>query len=312
MPRSPKPESNAMPNLPRPAQTPDLAPHPVPTLCDTCRATGTAGASPFEDLAGLLDFTPVPVRSHANNWTPEHQRAFVAALAVTGTEREAARSIGRYAAGADRLRKLPRGKSFADACQNALDLYRERELAGLDAAMVKLDEQARAARAHRKDVFATIDYHRERAPEPHALPDEEQVAAARASIAGKLHRARLLFLESIADDPARRAAWELLCGPTDWDALEAEDAYWSAPPDDAPTPNMRRPDMVVSNAGMVALEGVDAMPGVHSAVAIEAEQAREVNGEVPMGDVRDAGAEELRLRGFEEVPGQSGVRIRRL
>ena len=66
-----------MPNLPRNAQNPDLTPHPVPTLCDQCRATGTAGASPFEDLAGLLDFTPVPVRSHANNWTPEHQRAFV-------------------------------------------------------------------------------------------------------------------------------------------------------------------------------------------------------------------------------------------
>ena len=144
------------------------------------------------------------------------------------------------------------------------------------------------------------------------MPDEEQVAAARASIAGKLHRVRLLFLSSIADDPARRAAWELLCGPTDWDALEAEEAYWSAPPDDAPTPNMRRPDMVVSNAGMVALEGVDALPGMHSAVAIEGEQAREMNGGVPMGDVRDAGAEELRIRGFEEVPGESGVRIRGL
>ncbi|WP_260483221.1 hypothetical protein [Sphingomicrobium flavum] len=51
-------------------------PSPISVLCDLCRQKGAAGEDPFTEIAELLDFTPVPVRAHANNWTAEHQRAF--------------------------------------------------------------------------------------------------------------------------------------------------------------------------------------------------------------------------------------------
>ena len=120
---------------------------PIPTICDLCRAKGRAGDAPFADLDGLLDFEPVKVRSHANNWTAEHQRAFIAALAITGNVRPAARSIGRYANGAERLRKLPRARAFAEAWDNALDLYRERELAIIKSSLTDLEADHRKASA---------------------------------------------------------------------------------------------------------------------------------------------------------------------
>jgi hypothetical protein len=45
----------------------------------------------------------------------------------------------------------------------------------------------------------------------------------------KFFMVRRTYLLSIADDPARRAAWELLCGPADWEAA----AEMQAQPDEA-------------------------------------------------------------------------------
>ena len=148
---------------------------PIPVLCDLCRAKGHAGDAPFEDLADLLDFTPVPVRSHANNWTPEHQRAFIAALAITGNVRPAARAIGRYPNGAERLRKAPRGKSFAEAWDNALDLYRERELALLKESLTDLDAAHREELEAQRHVAQEMDYHRPYEEPPGEELDEDYV-----------------------------------------------------------------------------------------------------------------------------------------
>jgi len=53
----------------------------------------------------LLLFTPhVPARVHANGWTAERQRAFIAALALTGVVRAAAASVGMTARSAYQLR----------------------------------------------------------------------------------------------------------------------------------------------------------------------------------------------------------------
>ena len=46
--------------------------------------------------------------------------------------------------------------------------------------------------------------------------------------------------ESIAGDPARRAAWELLVGSIDWGDLDAVPPYGSGP-----TYYMGRPDMIL-------------------------------------------------------------------
>ncbi|MEO7365759.1 MAG: hypothetical protein ABIW03_05530 [Sphingomicrobium sp.] len=65
---------------------PPTAVAPISVICDLCRAAGEAGEQPFADLAGLLSFTPVLRRPYANGCTPEHQRAFIAALAATGSD----------------------------------------------------------------------------------------------------------------------------------------------------------------------------------------------------------------------------------
>ncbi len=104
---------------------------PFPVLCDRCRAEGLAGEAEFAELAGLgdlLDFEPVPRRvSRADGWTPEVQRAYVAALAVTGSERQAAHVVGRAQFGATQLRKAEGNESFLAACGKALEIWRERE-----------------------------------------------------------------------------------------------------------------------------------------------------------------------------------------
>lgn len=104
---------------------------PFPVLCDRCQAEGLAGESEFERLAGLgdlLDFEPVPRKvARADGWTPEIQRAYVAALAVTGSERQACAVVERAAYGITQLRKTEGSESFFAACDKAMEIHRERE-----------------------------------------------------------------------------------------------------------------------------------------------------------------------------------------
>jgi hypothetical protein len=92
----------------------------IPVICDRCRATGPAGEPRFTDLAGLLDFAPVPCRPRVNGWTPALQRAFIAALAVTGSPRRAAHALGKFEYGAAQLRKAPGAAAFNAAWDKAL------------------------------------------------------------------------------------------------------------------------------------------------------------------------------------------------
>lgn len=71
----------------------------------------------------LPDFTPVP-RGHRrhNGWSPEIQRAFIEALADTGSVEAASRAVGRSARCAYYLRRHPQAESFRRAWEAALDL----------------------------------------------------------------------------------------------------------------------------------------------------------------------------------------------
>ena len=61
-------------------------------------------------------------------------------------------------------------------------------------------------------------------------------------VKGKLLGARRLLLAEICDDMDKRAAWEVLVGPVDWDK-----AGTFEPQDNEPEqPNMREPDMVLT------------------------------------------------------------------
>ena len=87
----------------------------IPVVCSACRTALAEDAPEHEAIAELLSFDPVPVRAHSNNWTPAHQRGFIAALAITGSVNKAARAVGRFPFGAERLRKARGGTSFAMA-----------------------------------------------------------------------------------------------------------------------------------------------------------------------------------------------------
>jgi hypothetical protein len=104
---------------------------PFPVLCDRCRAEGLAGEAEFSELAGLgdlLDFEPVPRRvARADGWSPEIQREYVAALAVTGSERQSAAVVGRAAYGVAQLRKAEGNEGFLAACDKAMEIWREKE-----------------------------------------------------------------------------------------------------------------------------------------------------------------------------------------
>ena len=203
----------------------------IPVVCERCKAEGNAGDDAFSGVPDILDFAPVPRRARADGWKPEHQRAFIAALAITGSPRIGARTIGKHQFGAESLRKARGGKSFAEAWDAALDIARERELARIRENLGELATDTGAA-------LAKLD------PETYDDDDAEfrEHDEARERIRNRLLSARRLYLLQIREDPAMRAAWELLCGPVDWNTAEK-----LAPQPDEPDgmPNMRGPDMLV-------------------------------------------------------------------
>lgn len=70
---------------------------------------------------GLLDFTPVPRRYRHDGWTPERQRAFIGALAVTGCVDRAARMVNIAQTNCYELRRAPGAEGFRRAWDAALD-----------------------------------------------------------------------------------------------------------------------------------------------------------------------------------------------
>ena len=95
---------NPAPN-PAPAPAPNPAPSPAP--------------APAPALTG---FTPVPrQKDRSNGWKPEVQRAFIEALADSGSVKAAARAVGRSPESAYALRRHPEAHEFAAAWEAALD-----------------------------------------------------------------------------------------------------------------------------------------------------------------------------------------------
>jgi hypothetical protein len=86
----------------------------IPVICDRCRTAGLSGEADFSHLGDLLDFTPVPRKTKRfDGWNEERQRAFIAALAATGSKRKAARSIGRAVFGVPMTAPSPSPKRTA-------------------------------------------------------------------------------------------------------------------------------------------------------------------------------------------------------
>lgn len=71
----------------------------------------------------LPAFTPVPrLCDRSNGWKPEVQRAFIEALAETGSVKSACRRVGRADHGAYLLRRHPDAAEFRKAWDAALDI----------------------------------------------------------------------------------------------------------------------------------------------------------------------------------------------
>jgi len=92
----------------------------IPVICDRCRSVGNSGEGDFSHLGDLLDFAPVKRRKRLNGWDEDAQRAFIAALAMTGSKTAAAKSLGRNGFGIDQLLKSEGSESFRLAYDRAI------------------------------------------------------------------------------------------------------------------------------------------------------------------------------------------------
>ncbi|WP_309602432.1 hypothetical protein [Sphingomonas sp.] len=68
-----------------------------------------------------IAFAPVPRKHRHDGWTPERQRAFIDALADTGSVSRAAAMVNMSSVGAYYLRRQPAAEDFAAAWSAALD-----------------------------------------------------------------------------------------------------------------------------------------------------------------------------------------------
>jgi len=188
---------------------PDLSIPTLPVICAQCREKGMAGDGRFAGIPDILEFDPVPRRAHVNGWTPEVQRAFVAALAITGSPRRAATAIGRHAFGAEQLRKAAGGRSFDSACEAAMDIARDRHRERIHANLQQLAEEA----ANAPEPFGG------EADEYGDGPRRSDIKDATARLEKAMEASLREYLREIAPDPEKRHAYELLNGPVDWDNL---------------------------------------------------------------------------------------------
>ncbi|OWV31786.1 hypothetical protein B5C34_14850 [Pacificimonas flava] len=72
-------------------------------------------------LRAVADFTPVRTAPRADGWSPQVQRAFLEALAETGSVRAACQRVHRSPSTAYRLRRRTDAQGFAEAWEAALD-----------------------------------------------------------------------------------------------------------------------------------------------------------------------------------------------
>ena len=205
----------------------------------------------FEDLAAdpeiapLLDFEPVPRKiERSDGWYPELQRELIARIAATGTAAAATRQMGKYLTGAKALYKTPGADSFRTAWDAAVVIGRRRTrfqpfrtgpIPGVGDWQTRAaspdahTDCPRCAEAERDDKMR---YRREH---------EQAIRRTRRS----LFLARRDYLLSIADDPERRAAWELLCGPADWAAARKLREQPDEDPDRACVRELRGPTLQI-------------------------------------------------------------------
>ena len=188
-------------------------------------------------------FTPVPRRHNRHDgWTATRQRGFIEALAARGSVRAAALSVGMTPEGAYALRRSPGAEEFRTAWDAALDcgvrrladIAFERATEGVTVPLFYRGEQVGERRWYNDRLLLFLLKHhfpgkygevsrpgrfptRAQLEDEKEGPTDEDVANAHASIARKIWLSRARLLRLIKREPLRRAAWDVLCGPTRWE-----------------------------------------------------------------------------------------------
>ncbi|MEO7827046.1 MAG: hypothetical protein ABIR60_07895 [Allosphingosinicella sp.] len=75
------------------------------------------------------EFTPVPLRTRRDGWTPERQFAYLVSLAELGHGRRAAEAVGMTEQSAARLRRRPGAEAFNRLCDAAWHSAKQRRAA---------------------------------------------------------------------------------------------------------------------------------------------------------------------------------------
>ncbi len=234
-----------------------------------------------------LDFTPVErqVQASRNTITPDRQRAFIRALAETGSVAIASKVVGNASASLYSLKLAPGAESFAAAWDKAVqrgarqirDILVDHAINGTPEYIYKDGILVAERRAFNYRMMMWIVAHA--MPEEYGMPtglganggasvatqklkaqwqkewEADQIKNARkrgdegeAIYIKRVNAIRRGFKRDIARDPLKRAAWEILCGPTDWTDCGVVPDYPGLPKECET--NHNRPDMVVLAAAL--------------------------------------------------------------
>ena len=184
-----------------------------------------------------LDFTPVPRDprgARSDGWTPERQREFIDMLAATGSVRAACRGVGLQYSGIYRLCDRTGAESFRAAWDAAVergtsqvrDILIDHSINGVPESVWWAGKPVGERRKFNHNTMRWILERGGRGrgkAESEAERDENEALAAKwvDKFLRELDRAETDDRLKVRDDPAKRAAYELLNGPVDWDAVMA-------------------------------------------------------------------------------------------
>lgn len=178
-----------------------------------------------------LQFTPVVRRRQKNPMTAVRQRAFIRALAATGSVRDSVRAIGVTKHAVYALRDAPGGESFGKAWEKARArgsgtvtdvlydhavngvperIYKDGVLVG-ERRVFNTRAQMWIAKGHLSQGQPAASAALEAPRDPERTPEQ-----LRDLMYSKLTAIRDGWLSELAEDPAKRAAWELIAGRTNW------------------------------------------------------------------------------------------------
>ena len=161
---------------------------------------------------------------------PELQRELVARIAHTGTLQAAVWQMGKHATGAEALYKVADARTFRLSWDAAIIIGRRRNglnsrppYAGPVPGIQRRNFSTIRDGGAFRNTVTTEDGdcpHCGGAADPSGAASSGSARTSSAKSATCSWRGRA-YLLSIAGDPERQAAWELLCGPADWDAASA-------------------------------------------------------------------------------------------